>query len=290
MKQHGWLHRARMASMDVEQGREPAKRYRQGQRGSAAVPPPRVQRQVIIFDADDTLWFTAPSYAAVLDECQAIIESAGLSGAAWRELHVKNDVALTATMHLSRAQFPLAARRAAIELMNQSGKNAPPDLADRVEACAKTVFEKPLPLLPGVEAALASLRRQGHHLVLLTKGDHGVQEPRIIKSGLGPHFHQISIVSEKSAKIFAQIARRAGVSPGECWSVGNSLPSDINPALSAGMKAIWIDAEVWAYERREREPVAGCLLRANRITELPVLFGARVLPVGQISKVRGLAL
>ena len=41
------------------------------------------------------------------------------------------------------------------------------------------------------------------------------------------------------------------VNPGTAWLVGNSIPSDINPALACGMHAIWIDAHVWGHERRE---------------------------------------
>ena len=40
---------------------------------------------------------------------------------------------------------------------------------------------------------------------------------------------------------------------GSAWSVGNSLASDINPALRIGMRAIWIDAPVWEYERRDSQ-------------------------------------
>ncbi len=248
------------------------------------------RRQVIIFDADDTLWYTAPSYTQVLDECQALVAQAGLSGEEWRKRHVQLDVSLTATMHLSRRQFPLAARTAAVQLMEEAGFAVDPALADRVEALARSVFSKPLPLLPGVEAALTRLRRQGHHLVLLTKGDYGVQAPRIVDSGLALHFAELRIVKEKSPELFSRIAQKAGVAPADCWSVGNSLPSDINPALACGMRAVWIDADVWAYERRETVPRSGALIRANRITELPILLGAQMVAARRPAHGRELSL
>jgi len=261
--------------------------------GVAANLPPaarKARRQVLIFDADDTLWYTAPSYSSVLDECQELVARAGLSGDAWRKRHVLLDIQLTATLHLSREQFPLAARTAVVQVMEEAGLAVDTALADQVGELARSVFSKQLPLLPGVDAALARLRSQGHHLVLLTKGDYGIQAPRIIRSGLALHFHDLRIVQEKSAELFLQIARKAGVSPADCWSVGNSLPSDINPALSCGMRAVWIDADVWAYERRETVPAPGALIRANRITELPILLGAQIVHAGEAAHGKGVSL
>ena len=96
-------------------------------------------------------------------------------------------------------------------------------------------------------------------MVLLTKGDPGVQARRIADSGLASHFESVAIVPEKTAATFRAVADLCGIEPSACWSIGNSLPSDVNSALGAGMSAIWIDAHVWAHERRETVPLDGRL-------------------------------
>ena len=64
--------------------------------------------------------------------------------------------------------------------------------------------------------------------------------------------HQAFIVRSKSAHSTARFWRTAARSDaGSAWSVGNSLASDINTALSCEIQAIWIDAPVWEFERRE---------------------------------------
>ena len=75
--------------------------------------------------------------------------------------------------------------------------------------------------------------------------------------------------SEKDDQTFKAVCDFMQCTPQNAWSIGNSLPSDINPALRIGMNAVWINANVWGYEKRERSPIAGCIYKIKSIAELP---------------------
>jgi len=109
-------------------------------------------------------------------------------------------------------------------------------------------------------------------LALLTQGDRVVQEKRIEDSGLGSLFEAVSIVERKNDASFASVLDAVGVAPDDSWSVGNSIPSDINPALRLGMATIWIEAHVWPHEQREDVPEEGRLFVCSSLREVPQII------------------
>jgi FMN phosphatase YigB (HAD superfamily) len=92
-------------------------------------------------------------------------------------------------------------------------------------------------------------------------------------------FQRVEIVEAKTAGIFTEIVNSSGVPLERSWSIGNSLPSDIEPALEAGMAAVWLDAHVWEHERRahqvqldhRRLHVAASLYEVPKIIEAHVV-------------------
>jgi putative hydrolase of the HAD superfamily len=129
--------------------------------------------------------------------------------------------------------------------------------------------------LPGVDACLAELS-QDYRLVLITKGDLLHQEQKLAASGLGDLFAAVEIVSEKDASTYARVFVRHGTGPAEAVMAGNSMKSDVLPALEAGAFAVHIPyAITWAHELAEApegDPRFGAL---DAIAELPAWIAAR---------------
>jgi len=136
-----------------------------------------------------------------------------------------------------------------------TGKPIEVDVASRVRAAAGSVFDQDPAVKPGARRMLRDLRRQGYRLALLTKGDRGVQEKRVASSGIRDLFDVIHIVPDKTPAAIRAVMDELGTEPESTWMVGNSIRSDVMPALAAGLKAIWIDAHVWEHERAGGEVV-----------------------------------
>ena len=221
-------------------------------------------RALVVFDADDTLWFTEPLYDTARDACRSIVEANGFDGEAWENWERQIDVANVARFGLSKERFPTSCVEAYFEI---AGKRARSDVAAAVAVTAKRVFAEPAPLAVGVPDVLQELGND-FRLVLLTQGDAEVQERRIHDARLQSIFSQVRIIERKTIETFRQLLAEDGRPAGSTWSVGNSLASDINPALRLGMNAIWIPARVWEYENREFVPEPGRLFRARDLAHV----------------------
>ena len=154
------------------------------------------------------------------------------SKSAEREIDISN----VQDMGLSSSRFPTSSVQAYEEISIRSGRQPSQDIRDAVYEASATVFMTLARVYDSVEDVLRRLQEE-FHLGLLTKGDLEVQKRRINQSGLEPYFKAISIVSEKSESEFLQIVGQLRCSPESSHSVGNSLGSDVLPALSIGMSA-----------------------------------------------------
>ena len=102
-----------------------------------------------------------------------------------------------------------------------------------------------------------------------------IRNRKLAASGLGDHFAGVEIVSEKSAETYTRIFARYGVDAGQAVMVGNSLRSDIWPALQAGAWAVYIPSEFeWARERAET-PESERFQKFASFAELPGWLAGR---------------
>lgn len=224
---------------------------------------------LVVFDGDDTLWVSEPLYDAARKNAREIVEGAGLSGERWEELQRVIDVANVEKMGLSAKRFPTSCIEAYEALVLEvKNREVSPQVRESVRLAAEAVFFQAAPLADGAEDVLEELR-QTHQLALLTQGDPTVQRRRIAQSGLEDLFDLSLGVKRKDQSTFAQVLSRLEANARDSWSVGNSLASDINPALNLGMRAIWVIGHVWEYERREQIPTKGELFRVNNILDVP---------------------
>lgn len=123
-------------------------------------------------------------------------------------------------------------------------------------------------LLPGVAETLVELSRR-HRLVMLTKGSEEEQRMKIERSGLDMHFIDAIVVPEKSESVYRQTVIALQWQPEETWMVGNSPKSDINPALAAGLNAVFIPHDrTWRLEHQELRPGPGRFIQVERFADL----------------------
>lgn len=205
----------------------------------------------VIFDADDTLWDTQPLYEKsklrffrLMDRCGFPLEEAS------SRLETM-DHANVSKFGFSKERFPRSMRDTYAALCTIHGRRFDQETADRALEIGQAVFEQSPIVLDGVVETLSELRRNRVKLLLATKGDQEVQTLRVSSSGLRPYFERVYVLKDKGVREFKQIISDENIQLSRGWSVGNSTRSDINPALAAGLNAIWIHRETWVYERAE---------------------------------------
>lgn len=201
----------------------------------------RSKFEVLAFDADDTLWHNETYFQLTQDRMEAALapyaEASGLR-ARLLEAERRN------IKHYGYGVkgFTLSMIETAIEITQARVPAAV--IAQLVEA-GRDLLDHPVTLLPGAQETLSTLAPD-HHITLITKGDLLHQEQKLAQSGLGDLFDQVEIVSEKTTETYEQIFKgRASAAA----MIGNSMRSDILPALSAGATGIFVPFEIeWALE------------------------------------------
>lgn len=219
-----------------------------------------------MLDGDDTLWQTEQLYDKARAVAKRAISRAGLPGERWEMIQRHRDVENVKRFGVSRRRFPTSCIEAYKMVALESNRKASRFLSERIWRAASSVFDWQAPLVPGTHRVLRHIST-AYDLVLFTKGDRAVQQSRIDDSGLRAYFSQIYIRAEKDTRQFRSILGQLKVAPGLSWSIGNSVRSDVNPAIAAGMNAIWVPAHVWEYER-EKERLRSGAITTQKLTDV----------------------
>ena len=150
-----------------------------------------------------------------------------------------------------------------------------PEMHEFIWGFAHQVSNSPLELIEGVPETLDYLSQRSHHLILMTKGDFTEQSGKVERSGLKEYFAAVEIVAEKNAATYAGMVTKYELEPETTWMVGNSPKSDINPALAAGINAVFVPHDsTWILEHEtvSEAPTGLRLLRVERFSDLQKHF------------------
>jgi putative hydrolase of the HAD superfamily len=124
----------------------------------------------------------------------------------------------------------------------------------RVVGFANSIAEQEIELLPDVGETLRDLASR-HRLIMMTKGDQAEQANKVQRSGLAPLFSAVEIVPEKDPPTYRAVIARHKLAPHTGWMIGNSPRSDINPALAAGLHAVFLfHKDTWILEHATLDP------------------------------------
>lgn len=225
---------------------------------------------LIAFDADDTLWPNQPHFDAVEAVFFEMLAAHGDPAALHPRLYAVQRRNLSLYGYGARS-MTLSLIETAIELTG--GTVTGPEI-QRLLELGKDLLRFPIELLPGVAEVLPQLRQRGHHLLLLTKGDLFDQEAKLARSGLGPLFDHVEIVSEKDAATYQRLLARYHATPTDFVMIGNSLKSDVLPVARLGYRAIHVPYHAtWVHERVGEEELAGVRFETvQRLAEVLALL------------------
>lgn len=203
--------------------------------------------RTLAFDADDTLWhnerffkLTQERFAALLaDHAEPDRLGARLLEAERRNL---------GRYGFGIKGFVLSMIETAIEVTED---RVPARVIREIIAAGQEMLGHPVELLPHAAETLAALAGT-HRLILITKGDLLDQERKLAQSGLGELFAAVEIVSDKTPATYRAILGREEGGGEAAMMVGNSVRSDVLPALAAGAWGVHVPHELtWAVEHED---------------------------------------
>lgn|SRR5487761_20485 len=232
----------------------------------------QIDRETLIFDGDDTLWYTMPLYRAAKNRFYREMTKEGFRRTSVAKFFEDRDVKNVERLGFSTKRFETSMLETYSAFCRAQNKATDPMVATKIYEIASHVARgKPIVIKSAV-SILTALRRN-YRLFLLTKGERAIQKRRISASGLAHFFERVVIVPHKSQTVLKTIVKKYKCPEKRTWVVGNSIKSDINPALNAGLRAIWIPYRTWAYEE-DKEPHHEHLVKASSLRDVPQILNA----------------
>jgi putative hydrolase of the HAD superfamily len=201
----------------------------------------------IAFDADDTLWQNEHFFRLTQQRFESLLAA-----------HAPADLLhdrLVAAERRNLGHYGFGIKGFVLSMietaLDVTGDRVPAAVIRDLIETGQEMLRHPIDLLPHVEATVTALAAE-YRLLLVTKGDLLDQERKLAQSGLGEYFDAVEIVSDKTVPVYAAIFARHGIVPGRAAMVGNSLKSDVIPAIGAGAWGIHVPHDLtWSYEAAE---------------------------------------
>lgn len=202
--------------------------------------------KAIAFDADDTLWDNETYFLEVENDMCAILSEYGNAQTISKSLFA-TEMANMEDYGYGAMAYTLSLIENAIKVSH--GKVSANQIHQIIEL-GRTLLRLNATPFDGVEETLRQLKNTKHYkLAVFTKGELLTQEHKLQRSGLLPYFDHVVIVSDKQEQQYTDLCKTLGIKPKELLMVGNSLKSDVLPALNIGAYAVHIPYEVmWQHE------------------------------------------
>ena len=207
--------------------------------------------QTLLIDADDTLW-----------ENNIYFERAIAAFISYLNHHEYSPAQVRSTLNAVERETILAhgyglssfTRSLVTCFERLSPIPVTEEKAARILGFARSIAEQEIELLPGVAETLAELALR-QRLILMTKGNQAEQADKLARSGISEFFSAVEIVAEKDPPTYRQVIVRHELAPHTSWMIGNSPKSDINPALAAGLHAVFLfHKDTWVLEHAAVDP------------------------------------
>lgn len=223
--------------------------------------------QTLLFDADDTLWENNIYFEKAITAFISYLDHKIHSVEEVRE-HLNSVERQSVSTH----GYGLKSFRKSLVQCFEDLTNAPvtEEKHLRIVSFVEYIASQEMELLPGVAETLPLLAAR-HRLILVTKGDDEEQRGKLQRSGLAGHFSGVEVLKEKQESAYRELAAQHACEASTTWMIGNSPKSDVNPALAAGLNAVFVPHDfTWVLEHElvDRPPMGRELLELGSFAEL----------------------
>jgi putative hydrolase of the HAD superfamily len=227
--------------------------------------------QTLLIDADDTLWENNIYFERAIAAFISYLDHHTYSPSEVRQAlnGVERETILAHGYGLSSFTRSLVT---CFERLSDAPMTE--EKTQRIRGFARAIAEQEVELLPGVAETLAELAGR-HRLILMTKGNQAEQASKLSRSGLASHFAAVEIVKEKDPATYREVIARHELTPHTSWMIGNSIKSDINPALAAGLHAVFLfHKDTWVLEHAalDAAPEGQQLIELDSFAKLSEIF------------------
>ncbi len=232
--------------------------------------------QTLLFDADDTLWENNIYFERAITSFISYLDHRVYTPQEVRERLNQVERATIKARGYGLQSF----RQSLVDCFEQLTAGPPhyekmtEEKHQRIVSFANSIAEQEIELMRGVSETLPELAKR-HRCIMVTKGDLDEQTDKLKRSGLRDFFSAVEVLPEKHEDAYRSLSAAHGCDAAITWMCGNSPKSDINPALAAGLHAIFIPHDfTWVLEHEvvNRPAANQRLIELANFSELALYF------------------
>ncbi|WP_054955829.1 HAD family hydrolase [Paenibacillus dakarensis] len=235
--------------------------------------------QHIIFDMDDTLIHCNKYFDIILEEFFDLMkkwfQTYGVTVEQVRNKQMEIDVAGVDKLGFASANFPQSLIDTYRFFCKEHRKTPVLHEEEQLFKLGLSVYDHEVEPYPGMVETLDTLQSEGHQLHLYTGGENRIQKRKIEQMKLADFFEdRIYIRQHKNLKALEEILTFGQFNRSLTWMIGNSLRTDVVPALTAGINSIYIKQQrEWHYNLVElKQEPHNVLYTVSALTEVPEII------------------
>ncbi|MEC0239571.1 HAD hydrolase-like protein [Paenibacillus dokdonensis] len=240
-------------------------------------------KQHILFDLDDTLIHCNKYFGLVLGEFFELVHHwlghETLSTDEIRQKQIEIDVAQVSKTGFNSINFPNSLIETYRYFCRELNRPIHLEEEQQLNKLGLSVYEQEVEPYPGMVETLETLQKEGHYLYLYTGGETAIQQRKIDQMKLSTYFdNRIYITQHKNESTLEQILQRGSFDRSSTWMIGNSLRTDVVPALTAGLQSIYIkQSDEWVYNMVELQQEPGSsFYTISSIEEIPDIIDIKI--------------
>jgi putative hydrolase of the HAD superfamily len=235
-----------------------------------------MKKQTLLFDLDDTLIYCNKYFDFVIDQFADLMEmwfhSYPIAIQEIKEKQAQIDLERVLTSGFAPDHFPQSFVDTYEFFADSTGREKLADEIERLLELGKGVYGHSIEPYPFMIETLSELEAEGHELHLYTGGEVTIQMRKVTEGGLQRFFgDRIHVARHKTIDFLEALIQKHGFDRTSTWMIGNSLRTDVTPALKAGIHTIYMPAvQEWSFNivDVDVEP-QGAFLTLSSLREIP---------------------
>ena len=243
-----------------------------------------MRQQQILFDLDDTLIHCNKYFGLVLGQffetLQGWFGETVLPTEDIRRKQIEIDVEEIQHTGFKSDNFPRSLIETYRYFSQKFSRPISPSEERLLNELGRSVYDQEVEAYPGMVETLDNLKQQGHELYLYTGGETAIQQRKIDQMKLDVYFDdRIFIRQHKTIEALEQILKKGAFDRSATWMIGNSLRTDIIPAMAAGIAGIYIQQpDEWEYNIVDlKHKPHNELYTVSALTEVPSVVEDKII-------------
>lgn len=207
-------------------------------------------RPVLLVDGDDTLWYTQPMYTEALEDYFWLMEQLGFRRKMAEQYQLSINLDFVRDNGFQVNYFG----QTFVDAYDKMARFLNRETHDLIRHTLKTLGDTVYTRIPQkMEYADDFLDIAGcyYDLILYTAGNEETQLRKARANGLLDYFKLAWVVGDKTPEVLGAYIDAFEVDRASVTVIGNSLKSDINPAIACSVRAIHFDNPTWTFDQTE---------------------------------------